>query len=151
MGITVGVGLDVDERFSLISPGGETPHFITIERRWERVDGGALVALAAHTGDPDQPIVQWDNPFRPSAQGHGAQWHDDEIWRGRLPVFTSGGGPQWDRTNVWRLSRKAGPGINPGFADVFTGRRTARQVAARPERADDLNIIASLREAIPNI
>jgi len=79
MGITVGVGLDVEERLSLLSPGGEAPHFITIERRWERIDGGALLALVAHTGDPDQPIVQWNNPFRPAVQGHGAQWHDDEI------------------------------------------------------------------------
>ena len=79
MGITIGVGLDVEERLSLLSPGGEAPRFLTIERRWERVDGGALVALVAHTGDPGLPIVQWDNPFRPAVQGHGAQWHDDEI------------------------------------------------------------------------
>jgi predicted dehydrogenase len=79
MGITVGVGLDVEERLSLISPGGEAPHFITIERRWERIDGGALIAMVAHTGDPGLPIVQWDNPFCPAVQGHGGQWHDDEI------------------------------------------------------------------------
>lgn len=79
MGITVGVGLDVEERLSLLAPGGEAPHFITLERRWERVDGGALVAMVAHTGDPAQPIVRWDNPFRPSQPGHGVQWHDDEI------------------------------------------------------------------------
>lgn len=79
MGITVGVGLDVEERLSLLSPGGEAPRFITLERRWERVDGGALISLVAHTGDPDLPIVQWDNPFRPVVQGHGVQWHDDEI------------------------------------------------------------------------
>jgi hypothetical protein len=79
MGITVGVGLDVEERLSLLSPGGEAPRFITLERCWERIDGGALVAMLAHTGDPDLPIVQWDNPFRPAVQGHGVQWHDDEI------------------------------------------------------------------------
>ena len=79
MGITIGVGLDVEERLSLLSPGGEAPHFVTIERRWERIDGGALLAIVAHTGDPDLPIVQWDNPFRPAVQGHGMQWHDDEI------------------------------------------------------------------------
>ena len=79
MGITVGVGLDVQERLSLLAPGGEMPQFITVERRWERVDGGALVAMLAHTGDPDQPIVRWDNPFRPQQSGHGPQWHDDEI------------------------------------------------------------------------
>jgi hypothetical protein len=79
MGITVGVGLEVEERLSLLSPGEEAPRFITLERRWERIDGGALVAMVAHTGDPDLPIVKWDNPFRPAVQGHGVQWHDDEI------------------------------------------------------------------------
>lgn len=79
MGITVGVGLDVQERLSLLAPGGEAPQFITLERRWERVDGGALIAMIAHTGDAAQPIVRWDNPFRPATQGHGQQWHDDEI------------------------------------------------------------------------
>lgn len=79
MGVTVGVGLDVEERLSLLAPGGEAPRFITIERRWERVDGGALIAMVAHTGDPDMPIVRWDNPFAPSTKGHGPQWHDDEI------------------------------------------------------------------------
>ena len=79
MGITTGVGLDVDERLSLLASGGEAPLFITIERRWERVDGGALVALVAHTGNPDLPIVTWENPFRPKVKGAGPQWHDDEI------------------------------------------------------------------------
>jgi predicted dehydrogenase len=79
MGITVGVGLDVVERLTLLAPGGEAPHFIHLERRWERVDGGALVAMVAHTGDPTLPIVRWENPFRPAQQGHGPQWHDDEI------------------------------------------------------------------------
>jgi predicted dehydrogenase len=79
MGITLGVGLDLEERLSLLSPGGEAPQFITLERRWERVDGGALTALVAHTGDPKIPIVRWDNPCLPIVQGHGVQWHDDEI------------------------------------------------------------------------
>lgn len=79
MGVTVGVGLEVQERLSLLAPGGQAPRFITVERRWERVDGGALIAMVAHTGDPEQPIVQWENPFRPAVQGHGPQWHDDEI------------------------------------------------------------------------
>jgi predicted dehydrogenase len=79
MGITVGVGLDVQERLTLLAPGGEAPRFITLERRWERNDGGALVAMLAHTGDPELPIARWDNPFRPEEQGHGPQWHDDEI------------------------------------------------------------------------
>jgi len=79
MGITVGVGLDVREQLTLLAPGGEMPQFITLERRWERIDGGSLVAMVAHSGDPNLPIVRWDNPFRPQRQGHGVQWHDDEI------------------------------------------------------------------------
>jgi predicted dehydrogenase len=79
MGVTVGVGLDVEERLSLLAPGGEAPLFITLERLWERVDGGALVAMVAHTGDPETPIVRWDNPFLSPVKGHGVQWHDDEI------------------------------------------------------------------------
>jgi predicted dehydrogenase len=83
MGITVGTGLDVEERLSLLAPGGEGARFITVDRQWERVDGGALLALVAHTGDPDVPIVRWDNPFSAEVQGrprgHGVQWHDDEI------------------------------------------------------------------------
>lgn len=79
MGITVGVGLDVQEWLTLLASDGEAPRFITLERRWERVDGGALEAVVAHTGDPQQPMVRWDNPFRPAAKGHGVQWHDDEI------------------------------------------------------------------------
>lgn len=79
MGITIGVGLDAQEWLTLLAPGGEAPHFITLERRWERNDGGALVAMVAHTGDSDLPIIQWDNPFPPAKKGHGVQWHDDEI------------------------------------------------------------------------
>ncbi len=79
MGISAGVGLDVHERLALLSSDGESPQWISIERQYERVDGGALVAAIAHTGDPHCPVVRWDNPFRPAVQGHGAQWYDDEI------------------------------------------------------------------------
>jgi hypothetical protein len=79
MGITVGVGLEVQERLSLLAPGGQALRFITLERRWERVDGGVLAAMVAHTGDPDLPIVQWDTPCLTHAQGSNVQWHDDEI------------------------------------------------------------------------
>lgn len=79
MGITVGVHLEVEEKLSLLASGGQAARFITLERRYDRVDGGGLVTMVAHTGDPDLPIVQWDNPFRPQPKGHGVQWHDDEI------------------------------------------------------------------------
>jgi predicted dehydrogenase len=79
MGITIGVGLDVEERLSILSSSGEAPQFITVERRWERVDGGSLVAIIAHTEDPKFPVIRWDNPFLSDTQRHGVQWHDDEI------------------------------------------------------------------------
>ncbi len=79
MGISVGVGIDLHERLALLSPDGESPRWISIQRQYERVDGGALVAVIAHTGDPHCPVVRWDNPFKPAAQGQGPQWHDDEI------------------------------------------------------------------------
>ena len=79
MGITIGEGLDVEERLSVLTPDGEAPQLIRIERRWERCDGGALVAMVAHTSDLAQPTITWENPFRPQRQGHGVQWHDDEI------------------------------------------------------------------------
>jgi predicted dehydrogenase len=79
MGVTVGVGLNVQEWLTLLAPGGEMPRFITLERRWERVDGGSLVAIVAHTGDAEMPIVRWDNPFLTGDPGWNMQWHDDEI------------------------------------------------------------------------
>lgn len=79
MGISVGHFLDVQEQLTLLTPDGEAAQSIRVERRLDRNDGGALLAMVAHTGDPDLPTVTWDNPFRPMKQGHGVQWHDDEI------------------------------------------------------------------------
>jgi predicted dehydrogenase len=79
MGVTTGVYPDLQEHLSLLAPGGDSPQFLRLERRYERVDGGALIAVLAHTGDPNLPIVTWENPFRTAKQGHGPQWHDDEI------------------------------------------------------------------------
>jgi hypothetical protein len=79
MGISVGVGIDVHEQLTLLTPDGQSPYFITIEREYERVDGGALEALVAHTGNPDYPTIRWQNPFRSSIMGRSIQWHDDEI------------------------------------------------------------------------
>ncbi len=79
MGISIGTALDFEDKLSLLSPDAEAPLFITIERRYERVDGGALVGVYAHTSAPQIPTVAWENPFRPKQLGHGVQWHDDEI------------------------------------------------------------------------
>ena len=74
MGLISGVEPDVETRLALLAPGGEAPRPVTVERRYRRNDGGPLVAMVAHSGDPEQPIVRWQNPFRDVAQ-----WHDDEI------------------------------------------------------------------------
>lgn len=79
MGVTTGVYPDLQEQLSLLSPGGEGPNFIRLERRYERNDGGALVSIAAFTNNPEQPIITWNNPFAPTKKGYGVQWHDDEI------------------------------------------------------------------------
>ena len=39
----------------------------------------SLVAMIAHTGDPDLPIVRWENPLLLPELGKTPQWHDDEI------------------------------------------------------------------------
>ncbi|MBE2239268.1 MAG: Gfo/Idh/MocA family oxidoreductase [Caldilineaceae bacterium] len=122
MGVTVGVNLEVQEWLSLLAPGGEAPRFITLERRWERNDGGALVAMVAHTGDPVLPIVTWENPFRPAVKGHGVQWHDDEIGvagclLSLVEAVRSGGAPSYgpqqarldqELTLAIRMSSQAG-------------------------------------------
>ncbi len=79
MGISIGVGNETQERLSLISAGGEAPQFITIQRIFERCDGGALRAIKAHTGNANRPIVTWENPFARARSGENVQWHDDEI------------------------------------------------------------------------
>ncbi|MHC1770571.1 MAG: Gfo/Idh/MocA family protein [Flexilinea sp.] len=79
MGISICNGQGTQELLSLISPDCEAPHFITLERRFERVDGGMLEAMIAYTGDPNLPIVRWDNPLRSAMRPHRPQWHDDEI------------------------------------------------------------------------
>lgn len=60
-------------------PAAKPRSSFKIERRYERIDGGALIGVYAHTGSPTLPVVGWENPFRPVRQGHGVQWHDDEI------------------------------------------------------------------------
>lgn len=79
MGIAVGIGIDVKEQLSLVSPDGHSPQFMTIEREYERIDGGMLVALVAQTGNPELPMIRWENPFISVLSGSGIQWHDDEI------------------------------------------------------------------------
>lgn len=79
MGVTVGIEGEVFDRLTLLAPGGEAPRFITLERRFERPDGGGLQAMVAHTGDSDLPIVRWESPFFIPERGRTPHWHDDEI------------------------------------------------------------------------
>lgn len=79
MGVTVGMYPDLEEQLTLLTPGGEGPQRVVLQRRYERLDGGALTGVVAYTGNPEQPIVEWKCPFAPAVQGRGPQWHDDEI------------------------------------------------------------------------
>ena len=79
MGVTQGMYPDLEEHLTLLTPDRQAALPIRLERRLERVDGGALTAMVAQTGDPALPTVTWENPVRPAVQGHGPQWHDDEI------------------------------------------------------------------------
>jgi predicted dehydrogenase len=79
MGITEGYGPDAWARLTLLEADGEAPRPIHLEKRRERVGGGMLTAIIARTGDPDVPVVRWENPFRPHPRGGPLQWNDDEI------------------------------------------------------------------------
>ena len=79
MGITTGGHQGVQELLTSVTADGEAPQVLALERRWERVDGGALLGIVAHTGDANRPTITWENPIHPTRQGRGPQWHDDEI------------------------------------------------------------------------
>jgi len=37
-----------------------------------------LESIVAHTGDPEMPVVRWDNPLRGlGREDHEPQWHDE--------------------------------------------------------------------------
>jgi predicted dehydrogenase len=100
MGVTIGNAQESQEILTLLTPDGEAAQIITLERRFERNDGGALVAIVAHTGDSNMPLVRWDNPFLTARKGHNMQWHDDEIAvadciRSLVNAVRSGGEPTY--------------------------------------------------------
>ena len=115
---------------SLLAPGGEAPHFITVERRWERVDGGALVAMVAHTGDPDLPSCTGTIPSARQKQGHGLQWHDDEIGvagclLSLVDAVRNGGEP-----TLWSPTSAARSRDHRRHPRIFQSRRCADSAAA---------------------
>ena len=73
MAINTGGGMNAQEQLSLLNPGRDAPAFITLEQRVEG-SAGTLAAIVAHTGDPDQPEVVWENPFRSVPH-----WKENEI------------------------------------------------------------------------
>ncbi len=133
MGVTIGTGQEVDERLSLIAPGGESPRFIAVERRYERTDGGALAAMLAHTGDADVPIVRWNSPFIREGRGTSPQWHDDEIAvagciRSLTEAVRSGGAPSYgpqqgrlDQELILAIRRSAERGGEPVRLPLLAG------------------------------
>ncbi|NQU42250.1 Gfo/Idh/MocA family oxidoreductase, partial [bacterium] len=79
MGVSVRRGKTHEEWISLLTPDGKGYQMMNIERRCQRLDGGMLVAIEAFTGDPDQPVIRWDNPLVPPEKGAGPLWDDDEL------------------------------------------------------------------------
>jgi predicted dehydrogenase len=79
MGITTGMGPVHSEQLTLLDPAGDSPMQIRIERRYERVDGGALKTMNAFTGLTDLPLISWENPLCTNEPGWNPHWGDDEI------------------------------------------------------------------------
>lgn len=79
MGITVSRGDERQDWLTLLSPDGEVPHFMAIERRRSSLGGGILEAMIARTGDADIPVVRWENPMASFQRRAGVQWTDDQI------------------------------------------------------------------------
>ena len=129
MGITIGVGLDVEERLSLLAPGGEAPHFITVERRWERVDGGALSALGGAHRRPGPPAGRLGEPFPSRHSRPRAAVARRRDRRGRLPDEPGRCHPQPHPANLRARTGPPGPGIDPGDPPVGSPGRAARRPA----------------------
>jgi predicted dehydrogenase len=79
MGLTSFTAGDYSLNLTLLEKDGGAPRPVTITKRLERVDGGNLQYLEAHTGDEKHPVVRWDNPFASKANGRGHIWEDDEL------------------------------------------------------------------------
>ncbi|NLF00371.1 MAG: Gfo/Idh/MocA family oxidoreductase [Anaerolineales bacterium] len=79
MGVTEGLGAEVRDWLTLTSDDEEAPRPVVLEWRRERPGSHTLTALIARTGDPNIPVVRWDNPFPPHPQGGSLQWGDDDI------------------------------------------------------------------------
>ena len=80
MGVSIGTAAETQMYLTVLAPDCEAPLPITVERRYERVDGGVLTGVVAHTNDPERPTIAWENPFLAGGrEGHRPLWQDDEI------------------------------------------------------------------------
>lgn len=79
MGVSMGTGPGHSTQLTLLDPTGRAPREIRIERKYERIDGGCLMAMEAFTGLQDMPLVRWENPLVMNPQGQNRHWNDDEI------------------------------------------------------------------------
>jgi hypothetical protein len=87
----------------------------------------------AHTGDPDLPIVRWDNPFCPGEQGRGVQWHDDEI--GVAGCIMSLVNAVRDSAHLWPVAGPAGSRDHSGYPPVVVGGGAIDSIATGSGRA----------------
>ncbi len=147
MGITVGVNLEVQEWLTLLAPGGEAPRFVTIERRWERNDGGALIAMVAHTGDAGPADRALGQPLPPRPQGPRPAVARRRDRRRRLPAQPGQRGARQHRAHLRPLPGTRGPGADPRHPPVLRHWRRARQAAARPRTADAVELRG--RQCVP--
>ena len=79
MGVVYGTFNEPVMELTSLGTDRHGPRRITIQRELERCDGGALKLMRALTGNPDEPVVEWHNPFAQREEGWNPEWHDDEI------------------------------------------------------------------------
>jgi hypothetical protein len=107
MGIAVGVGLDVDERLSLLSSDGESPSFITLERA-----GSGLTAGAARHGGAYRDAACHRFPgiihFDPSARTRTAVARRRDRWRAASSAWWKPS--KMTENRLWPGSGAPGPG-----------------------------------------
>jgi hypothetical protein len=97
-------------------------------------------AIIAHTGDPNLPIIRWDNPFLLPEKGHSPQWHDDEIGVARCIMSIvnavhdntepSYGALDWAAARLWAYGLQRRSGDRGCEAPAVSHGRSGQRAAA---------------------